>query len=106
MYFTSLREPAYRIYRFRLEELLKIPIGATDEDLFELIEAGVPASISSTFFRLGMTPPGVREQLISSGAPAVLRLTKDESRRLFRVASVCALALAIFGDDEKAVRWL
>jgi len=33
-------------------------------------------------------------------------LTKDESRCLFRIASVCALGMAIFGDDEKAIRWL
>jgi len=68
MFVTALRDPVYRIYRFRLEELLKIPIGATDVELLELIEGGFPVSISSSFFRLGTIPLPVREQLISSGA--------------------------------------
>ena len=60
MFVTALRDPANRIYRFRLEELLKIPIGATDVELLELIEGGFPVYISSTFLRLGIIPFPVR----------------------------------------------
>lgn len=42
-------DSAYRIYRFRLEGLLKIPTEATYKDLPNLIAAGLPASIFSTF---------------------------------------------------------
>jgi len=111
MFSEILREKSYDAYRVRLEALLHIPTDASDQDIHELIEAGFSASSVKALCDLGAITLLERDQIIPlEGLNTRLargqRLTVEESDRLFRIAHIIAMAQALFGNDEKAKRWL
>lgn len=107
----TLRANFYIAYRARLEELLLIPVEASDQEIHLLIEAGFTGDRVSCLCEFGTITPVVRDQIIpykilKNRLARGQRLTVSESDRLFRVAHVIAVAEALFGDEEKARRWL
>jgi len=46
------------------------------------------------------------DKVMREPAYGAYRLTFDESDRLFRATHITAMANALFGNDEKAKRWL
>lgn len=107
----TLRENSYVAYRVRLEALLHIPTDASDQEIHELIEAGFSAGSVKALCELGAITPLERDQIIPleclrTRLARGQRLTVEESDRLFRIAHIIATAQVLFGDDEKARRWL
>lgn len=111
MFSETLRENFYGAYRVRLEALIHIPMDASDQHIHELIEAGFSAGSVKALCDLGAITPLERDQIIPlEGLKTRLargqRLTVEESDRLFRIAHIIAVAQALFGNNEKAKRWL
>lgn len=106
-----MRNDAYRDYRVRLELLLHIPTNASDQDIHELIEAGFLADSAMALCDVGAIGPSERNQIIplktlKNRLATCQRLTMHESDRVFRFAHITAMAMTLFGSDEKAKRWL
>lgn len=108
---SVMREDAYRNYRVRLERLLQIPTNASDQDIHELIEVGFLADSVMALCNVGAIGPSERNQIVplktlKSRLVTRQRLTVQESDRVFRFAHITAMAMALFGSEEKAKRWL
>lgn len=106
-----MREETYRDYRRRLGLLLHIPIVASDQDIHEYIEAGFLPDCAVALFKLGAIGPSELNRIIplrvlKTRMATRRRLTLRESDCLFRFAHVIASAIAIFGNENKATRWL
>lgn len=98
-------------YRARLEAMLLIPVDSSGHSIGELIEAGFMSDNVSRLFELRIISAEVRDQIIPYTTPKRRlargqRLSASESDRLFRIARVIAIAGVLFGDGEKAKRWL
>lgn len=98
-------------YRRLLLMILGIPETASAMQIHESIVQGFPAMRLSSLCGRGDVTPAEREAIIPLRTFKIRlakqeRLTVAESDRLFRVAHVIALARAVFGDSEKAARWL
>jgi putative toxin-antitoxin system antitoxin component (TIGR02293 family) len=84
---------------------------ASEFDLAVIVEAGLPTEKLNLLREKGLTFSEVSEIVIS---PRTLKhrkargeaLSHEESDRLVRVARVVALAGEVFGNHEKALRWL
>lgn len=101
----------YAAYRARLQTLVQIPIEATDQAIHEMIAARFPAQVLVTLFDTGSLSREACQIIMSTQtlklrARSRERLSVSESDRLYRVASITALAEAVFGNREKASRWL
>jgi putative toxin-antitoxin system antitoxin component (TIGR02293 family) len=111
MFAELLGKEAHRAYRRRLEMLLGIPLDASDVEIHALIVAGFPAQSIKSLSDEGVVCAAGLSQII---APNTLnhrcarsqRLTLGESDRVFRFAHVTAMAETLFGDSQKAQRWL
>ncbi|MGO4102039.1 antitoxin Xre/MbcA/ParS toxin-binding domain-containing protein [Pseudomonas sp. TAF7] len=99
------------VYRARLETLLMIPMDASDQEVLTLIEAGFTSGRVYLLFERGIISATVRDQIVpfrtlkrrlAQGS----RLTTLESDRLFRFVRIIAIAEEVFGDQQKAKRWL
>ncbi|WP_273822537.1 antitoxin Xre/MbcA/ParS toxin-binding domain-containing protein [Pseudomonas asplenii] len=106
-----MREPTYGVYRSRLEYLLQIPTDASDLEIHEMIQFGFDAERLMKLCDQGDVTPLERDRIIplktlKTRIAKEQKLTVDESDRLFRAAHITAMASAIFGDDQKARRWL
>lgn len=106
-----MHETVYRAYRRRLETWLQIPLDASELDIHELIIAGFSAASVEALCNLGALSPIARHQIISSTVLSTRlargqRLSVSENDRLLRLAHVMAIAEVIFGDGQKAQRWL
>ncbi|VVO02952.1 antitoxin Xre/MbcA/ParS toxin-binding domain-containing protein [Pseudomonas fluorescens] len=106
-----MREPAYAAYRIRLESLLQIPTDASELEIHEIIQFGFAADRLMKLCDQGDVTPLERDQIIplktlKTRIAKDQKLTVDESDRLFRAAHITAMADALFGNDEKAKRWL
>ncbi|WP_433741252.1 antitoxin Xre/MbcA/ParS toxin-binding domain-containing protein [Pseudomonas putida] len=106
-----MRKDAYRDFRVRLELLLHIPTNASDQDIHELIEAGFLADSVTVLCDVGAIGPTERNQIIPLRTLKVRlaanqRLTVHQSDRVFRFAYITAMAMTLFGSEEKAKRWL
>ncbi|MCU0074535.1 DUF2384 domain-containing protein [Pseudomonas koreensis] len=106
-----MREATYREYRRRLGLLLNIPIDASDQDIHDYIEAGFLPDCVVTLCNLGAIGPSELNQIISlrvlkTRMATRQRLSLRESDRVFRFAHVTASTIAIFGNENKARRWL
>ncbi|NWB98432.1 DUF2384 domain-containing protein [Pseudomonas gingeri] len=106
-----MREPAYGAYRLRLEYLLQIPTDASELETHEMIQFGFEAQRLMQLCDQGDVTPLGRDQIIplktlKTRVARDQRLTVDESDRLFRAAHIIAMADTLFGNDEKAKRWL
>ncbi len=111
MFADVMHKDTYRAYRVRLQALLQIPTDASDQEIQQLIEAGFPAGMIKVLSDLGMISTLERDQIISlktlkARLAQGQRLTLHESDRLFRVAHITAIAMVVFGSDEKSKRWL
>ncbi|MGO4003904.1 MULTISPECIES: antitoxin Xre/MbcA/ParS toxin-binding domain-containing protein [Pseudomonas] len=106
-----MREPAYGAYRARLQDLLQIPDDASDLEIHILIQGGFAANTVMKLVELGEVTPFERDLIIplktlKTRIAKDQRLTVDESDRLYRTAHITAMADAVFGNNEKAKRWL
>lgn len=106
-----LRADLQRIYRQHLEDYLQVPPGDSERDIHERIQAGFPAGLLQTLWERGILPLAERNRIISFRTLKI-RLTKNqllkssESDQLYRIVHIVAMAVATFGDSEKANRWL
>jgi putative toxin-antitoxin system antitoxin component (TIGR02293 family) len=106
-----MREPAYGAYRSRLNALLHIPIDASEMEIHVIIQVGFAAKRLIKLCEQGDMTTAERDQIIplktlKTRAAKDQKLTVDESDRLFRAAHITAMADAVFGNEEKAKRWL
>lgn len=106
-----MREPAYGAYRTRLNALLQIPTDASELEIHDIIQNGFAAGRLMLLCDQGEVTPLERDQIIplktlKTRVAKEQKLTVDESDRLFRAAHITAMADAVFGNDEKAKRWL
>lgn len=106
-----LRPTGYAQYRARLSDLLGIAPDASDLEVHRVINQGIPAVRLMDLADLGEIAPQERDQVIplktlKTRIDKQQALSEGESDRLFRIAHVRALAEAIFGDKDKARRWL
>jgi putative toxin-antitoxin system antitoxin component (TIGR02293 family) len=90
---------------------LHIPTNASEQDIHELLEAGFLADSVMALCDTGVISPSERNQIISLRALKMRlatpqQLTVHESDRVFRFAHIIAMAVTLFGSDEKAKRWL
>jgi putative toxin-antitoxin system antitoxin component (TIGR02293 family) len=102
---------AYRAYRIRLQALLHIPLDATAQEIHQLIAAGFTATRVEWFCTRGAFIADALNQIMSlktlhGRVARGQRLTLGESDRLYRLAHVTAMAEVLFGDEQKAWRWL
>ena len=106
-----LRGPAYHDNRLRLQTSLDIPIDALDQEIHELIAAGFSAATALTFCELDIFSAGALNQIVPlhtlyTRLARGQNLSLGESERLFRLAHVTAMAAVVFGNEQKAQRWL
>lgn len=102
---------AYPAYRLRLEALLRIPAGASELEIHQLIEAGFSSDCVNSLRAVGaLSPAGLNIiiplRTLNTRLLRGQRLTPSESDRLFRVAHITAMAETLFGNETKARRWL
>jgi len=84
---------------------------ASDFNLAEIVEHGLPVGSLTLLKNHGLTFTEVSEIVIS---PRTLkhrkargeRLSDDETDRMVRVARIIALANSVFGNPQKALKWL
>nr|WP_173267166.1 antitoxin Xre/MbcA/ParS toxin-binding domain-containing protein [Pseudomonas sp. LM8]AIT41788.1 hypothetical protein [Pseudomonas sp. LM8] len=103
-------------YQPRLAGLLGLPDSATDLDVHTYIMQGIPLDHVATlqkqvpidFHAIGCFSLFVRLgcKLVSSTALPGQRLSADEGDRLLRVLHVLVVVESLFGDRDKALRWL
>ncbi|WP_448647368.1 antitoxin Xre-like helix-turn-helix domain-containing protein [Pseudomonas mohnii] len=103
--------PAYHAYRLRLEASLHIPTDAIDQNIHEIIAAGIEPRTVKTWCQQSTFSADALSQVIPISTlhrrlARRQRLTLDESDRLFRLAHVTALAETVFGSKERARCWL
>lgn len=101
----------YDAYRSRLTTLLQIPRNASDQEIHNLIEAGFPATTLKMLCEIGQISPVECDRITPRKSLSTLlarerQLSVRESDRLFRHIHIIAMAEAIFGNEEKAKRWL
>lgn len=111
MFAEMLREAGYATYRSRLKTLLGIPMDATENQIHDRIVDGFPANRLLELCEKGEMTPLERDQIIplrtlKTRLAKGQALTIAESDRLFRTAHITAMAETIFGDRDKAKRWL
>lgn len=111
MFSEVLGKEVYRAYRRRLETLLDIPLDASDLEIHALIAAGFPARSIKRLSDQGIVCAAALSQIIAlttlnRRCASDQRLSLGESDRVFRFAHVTAMAETLFGDDQKAQRWL
>lgn len=111
MFAEVMRESGYAAYRDRLNILLGNSEDASETQIHDTIVNGFPANRLIELCENGDMTPFERNQIIplrtlktrlSKGQP----LTVTESDRLFRSAHITAMAETVFGDRDKAKRWL
>jgi putative toxin-antitoxin system antitoxin component (TIGR02293 family) len=93
-----------------LDEIGPVP-EASDFDLAELVEHGLPTERLALLREHGLTFTEVAEIVIS---PRTLkhrkargeRLSDEETDRMVRVARILSLANNVFGNPQKALTWL
>lgn len=111
MFAEVMRESGYAAYRSRLNALLGIPEDATESQIHDSIVHGFPATRLIELCEKGEVTPLERDQIIplrtlKTRLSKEQPLTVDESDRLFRAAHITAMAQTVFGDRDKAKRWL
>jgi putative toxin-antitoxin system antitoxin component (TIGR02293 family) len=83
----------------------------SDQDAAKLVEARLSTSVLRSLLQHGLDESDVHELVIprrtlSHRKARRERLTQDESDRAMRVARILALAGEVFGEEERALRWL
>jgi putative toxin-antitoxin system antitoxin component (TIGR02293 family) len=83
----------------------------SDQDLVRLVEERLPVQTIVSLAAHGLTDAELYDLVLPRRTLTHRRakrepLTREESDRAVRLARVTALAEEVFGDDEKAGRWL
>jgi putative toxin-antitoxin system antitoxin component (TIGR02293 family) len=95
----------------RIQEILNtVPI-RTDQDLVHVVEARLPTEAIDGLRRSGVTDDElyglvVPRRTLSHRRSRREALSQDESDRAVRLARTTALAEHVFGDAQRAWRWL
>jgi putative toxin-antitoxin system antitoxin component (TIGR02293 family) len=95
----------------RVQEILKTRRLRSDQDLVEAVEERLPTDVIDGLRRLGVTDDEVYALVVPRRTLTHRRarretLSQDESDRAVRLARTAALAEQVFGDAERAWRWL
>jgi putative toxin-antitoxin system antitoxin component (TIGR02293 family) len=103
------REPA--LFFRRLESKLGIHPLHSDQDLARIVEQRLPLTTVDSLGRNGISDEEIyrfilpRRTLVHRKTRSEA-LTHDESDRAVRIARISSLAEEVFGNDDKAARWL
>jgi putative toxin-antitoxin system antitoxin component (TIGR02293 family) len=102
-------EPS-RFYR-RLESKLGSPPLHTDQDVARLVETRLPLSTLGSLTSHGVSDAEIYNYILPRRTLAHRKsrqepLTHEESDRAVRIARIVSLAEQVFGEDDKAARWL
>jgi putative toxin-antitoxin system antitoxin component (TIGR02293 family) len=103
------REPA--MFYSRIETKLGITPLHSDRDLARLVEERLPLSSVESLSNHGMSDEEIYSFIVPRRTLVHRKsrhesLTHDESDRAVRIARIASLAEEVFGNDEKAARWL
>jgi putative toxin-antitoxin system antitoxin component (TIGR02293 family) len=95
----------------RIEAKLGITPVRSDRDLVRLVEGRLPSQAAASLLAHGLEDSELYSLVLPRRTLAHRRarheaLTAEESDRLVRVARLTAMAETIFGDDQRAGRWL
>jgi putative toxin-antitoxin system antitoxin component (TIGR02293 family) len=95
----------------RVQEILKTQRLRSDQDLVQLVEERLPTDVIDGLRRSGVTNDEVYALVVPRRTLAHRRarleaLSQDESDRAVRLARTAALAEQVFGNAERAWRWL
>lgn len=90
---------------------LGVPRIRSDEDLASLVEKRLPATAVKALVRGGLSNLEVYQLIVPRRTLAhrIAKhqpLTKEESDKAVRVARITAMAEQVFGEPERAWRWL
>lgn len=112
MFAEVMQEDFYRDYRMQLERLLGISTDKTNQDIHELVEAGlIPQRVIpllQLYLKACSDPVQISslEKMLNARSAISQKMSSHESDQLFRFGHITAMARVIFGDDAKATRWL
>jgi putative toxin-antitoxin system antitoxin component (TIGR02293 family) len=103
------REPA-TFYR-RIEVKLGVTSLRSDRDLARLVDERLPLTSVNSLSHHGLSDEEIYSFIIPRRTLLHRKtrresLTHDESDRAVRIARITSLAEEVFGDDDKASRWL
>lgn len=106
---SSRREPSV-LYR-RIERKLGAGKLHSDRDLARLVEERLPLSSIDSLSSHGLTDEEIYTYIVPRRTLVHRKskhepLTHEESDKAVRIARITALAEEVFGQDEKAGRWL
>jgi putative toxin-antitoxin system antitoxin component (TIGR02293 family) len=95
----------------RVQAILGVHRLRTDQDLMKLVEERLPSRAIDALRQSGLTDEEVYSLVLPRRTLTHRRtrreaLSRDESDRVVRVARVLALCEEVFGEDERAWRWL
>ena len=95
----------------RLQEILKTQRLRSDQDLVQVVEERLPTEVIDRLRQSGVTDDEVYALVVPRRTLTHRRarreaLSQDESERAVRLARTAALAEQVFGDAERAWRWL
>jgi putative toxin-antitoxin system antitoxin component (TIGR02293 family) len=95
----------------RVQEILKTQRLRSDQDLVDVVEERLPTDVIDGLRRSGVTDDEVYALVVPRRTLTHRRarreaLSQDESDRAVRLARTAALAEQVFGDTERAWRWL
>jgi putative toxin-antitoxin system antitoxin component (TIGR02293 family) len=103
------REPAH-FFR-RMENKLGVQPLHTDQDLARIVEERLPLTSVEALGRNGISDDEIYRFILPRRTLVHRKsrkesLTHEESDRAVRIARISSLAEEVFGNDDKAARWL
>jgi putative toxin-antitoxin system antitoxin component (TIGR02293 family) len=95
----------------RVQKILGVHQLRTDQDLVRLVEEGLGTNAIEELRRSGLTDDEIYSLIVPRRTLTHRRarreaLSREESDRAVRLARLAALAEHVFGDSERAWRWL
>lgn len=95
----------------RVQHVLGIAAIKSDEDLLRLVENRMPVAVIGALMRAGLNADEVYTLILPQRTLSHRKikheaLSSEESDRALRIARTIALTQTVFGDHDKAMRWL
>ena len=95
----------------RIHDWLGLPRTRSEHEFIRLVEQGLATKVIDSLRRHGVSDDEVYALVLPRRTLAHRRarreaLSRDESDRVVRVARIAALAEHVFGEPERAWRWL